>query len=357
MTVLIYGANGYTGALTARRARSAGFTPILAGRNATQLQALADELGLSTRVFALTDQSDVDDALQDVDILVNAVGHYPTTGPQLLEACLRTGTHYLDFAGEVPFFEHAWARDEAARAAGITVLPGVGFGVVATDLLAMQVAALLPAVDTLDLAFRTRGGVSRGTASVLLPTIHQPGVTRIDGSLVLAHPASRTLDVDFGKGRTHRVVLNPWRADLVTAALSTGARTVTVYQQFPAPITALMRPGRLRTAALNSQAWQGLLSWVVRRLPPGPGERQLADGSVQVWARATHAGQTATAVLDGPEAYEFTALAAVAILRRMTTQSPLTGFQTPATAFGTGLLNDIHGVSIRTMESTPQTSR
>ena len=54
---LIYGANGYTGDLIAREAVARGLRPVLAGRNAEAVAALAGELGLERRVFAL-DSSD-----------------------------------------------------------------------------------------------------------------------------------------------------------------------------------------------------------------------------------------------------------------------------------------------------------
>ena len=45
--LLIYGAYGYTGALIAREAVARGLRPVLAGRNAEALQALARELGVA----------------------------------------------------------------------------------------------------------------------------------------------------------------------------------------------------------------------------------------------------------------------------------------------------------------------
>ena len=50
---MIYGANGYTGELAAREAAGRGLKPILAGRNAEAVGALASELGLPHRVFGL----------------------------------------------------------------------------------------------------------------------------------------------------------------------------------------------------------------------------------------------------------------------------------------------------------------
>ena len=53
MTWLLYGANGYTGTLVARLAVARGERPVLAGRSAGKVAALADELGLEHRVFGL----------------------------------------------------------------------------------------------------------------------------------------------------------------------------------------------------------------------------------------------------------------------------------------------------------------
>lgn len=108
------------------------------------------------------------------------------------------------------------------------VLPGAGFGVVATDVLAAHVARLIEAVTHLEIAFRTVGGVSRGTAGVVLPNLHRTGVTYRAGARVPARPAGSSL-LDFGDGRRRPTVLNPWRADLFTAARSSAAHTITTY--------------------------------------------------------------------------------------------------------------------------------
>ncbi len=53
--ILIYGATGYTGKLTARAAKLQGLTPILAGRSVDKVKPLADELGLAWRAFYLNE--------------------------------------------------------------------------------------------------------------------------------------------------------------------------------------------------------------------------------------------------------------------------------------------------------------
>jgi short subunit dehydrogenase-like uncharacterized protein len=52
---LLYGATGYTGGLIAREAVRRGLRPVLAGRDARAVAALAAELGLAWRAFALED--------------------------------------------------------------------------------------------------------------------------------------------------------------------------------------------------------------------------------------------------------------------------------------------------------------
>lgn len=54
-TLLIYGANGYTGGLVARMAVRQGLRPMLAARNPVRVAPLAAELGLDYRSFALDD--------------------------------------------------------------------------------------------------------------------------------------------------------------------------------------------------------------------------------------------------------------------------------------------------------------
>ncbi|HXV92743.1 MAG TPA: hypothetical protein VD813_05555, partial [Pseudonocardia sp.] len=57
-------------------------------------------------------------------------------------------------------------------------------------------------------------------------------------------------------------------------------------------------------------------------------------------------GRRATALLNGPEAYEFTARAAVAVLRRVLAGEAPPGFRTPVTAYGPGLADDLDGVTL-----------
>jgi short subunit dehydrogenase-like uncharacterized protein len=87
---LVYGANGYTGRLIARYAVERGHQPILAGRNARPVEAVASELGLQARLF---DLGDPDAARSRVSRMCGrcsiCAGPFAHTSRPMVDACLR----------------------------------------------------------------------------------------------------------------------------------------------------------------------------------------------------------------------------------------------------------------------------
>src|SRR5215217_9596900 len=149
---LLYGSYGYTGRLIAERARELGLTPLLAGRDAHALRAQAAELGAEHRAFALDDAAALDAALRETRVVLHAAGPFAHTARPMLEACLRTGAHYLDITGEIAVFEDIHSRNQEFIDAGIIVIPGVGFDVVPTDCLAAMLKRELASATHLKLA-------------------------------------------------------------------------------------------------------------------------------------------------------------------------------------------------------------
>src|SRR5437899_1494652 len=124
---MIYGATGYTGSLIAREAARRDRCAVLAGRSADKLAPLARELGFNYRVFDLDSADRVAAGIRGVHTLLNCAGPFSRTAEPLANACLRNGVNYLDITGEIAVFEALAARDAEARAAGVVMLPGVGF--------------------------------------------------------------------------------------------------------------------------------------------------------------------------------------------------------------------------------------
>src|SRR5204863_6708915 len=120
-------------------------------------------------------------------------------GP-LAAACLAGRVHYLDITGEIGVFEALAARDREARAAGVTLLPGVGFDVVPSDCLAAHLKRRLPTATRLTLAFQGLGKMSHGTATTLAENLHRGGAVRRGGVITPVPAAWKTRRVDFGRG-------------------------------------------------------------------------------------------------------------------------------------------------------------
>src|SRR5437588_8457494 len=116
--------------------------------------------------------------------VVHCAGPFAHTYRAVADACLAVGVHYLDVTGEVAVFEGLAALDAAARAAGVLLLPGVGFDVVPSDCLAAHLKRRLPTATQLALGFQARGGFSRGTLTTVAENLHQGGLVRRGGRLV-----------------------------------------------------------------------------------------------------------------------------------------------------------------------------
>ena len=334
MPFLLYGAYGYTGRLIAALAVERGHRPVLAGRDAGQLAAVAGETGLDSVVVGLDDPVALDRALADVPLVLHAAGPFSQTSAPMVQACLRTRTHYLDVTGEIAVFEALAARDDDARQRGITVLPGVGFDVVPTDCLAAHVATQLPGATRLQIAIRALSSASHGTAQTAVEQMGTGGAARVAGRIVDVPAAHHQIAVDFGDGRPRTCTAIPW-GDVSTAFHSTGIPNVTTYAALPETAVRVMKASRYLGPVLRSSPVQSLLRAAVSRAVSGPSDADRQRGRSFAWAQVTDgAGGQATAVWSGPEGYALTADAALRSALAVLEGRAEVGFQTPSLAFG-----------------------
>lgn len=355
-SLLVYGSYGYTGRLIAREAVSRGGTPVLAGRDDRELTQQATDLGVEKRVFDL--EGDVASNIETFDAVLNCAGPFVKTAEPLVDACLETGTDYLDITGEFQVFERLRHRDEAARDAGVTLLPGVGFEVVPSDCLAAFLHDQVPSATTLTLGVKGNGPLSRGTARTFVDQLGTSGVVRRNDRLLKVPLAFETREIDFGDGPEHAVTV-PW-ADVVTAAHSTGIPSIEVYASVP-------------RVAPNGMAAVDSLGWLLERRPvkrtleqlvdatvDGPSERELATDTATVWGEVIDetTGERASARVRTPNPYALTTTAAVSAAERLLGEDGgargrvPSGFQTPASAFGSEFLLELPGTE-RELVSAP----
>lgn len=347
MSLLIYGAYGYTGQLITERAVDAGLTPIVAGRDRAKTTNLAHKYGLEHRVFSLDDPTAVARALESASVVLHCAGPFVNTAQPMVAACIQTGTHYLDITGEIDVFEALAAQNDAAEEAGITLLPGVGFDVVPTDSVAAHLAERMPDAHTLDIAFMGLGRVSQGTLRTAISQMGSGGVVRREGALQTVPPGWTTRTVDFGEdGPGQRTVISiPW-GDVATAYRSTDIPNITTYTYLPKTPRTLLKWSRYLQWLLQLPVVQQLLDRWVDQLPPGPSAEERERGRSFVWGSVRNAaGDEAITRLTAPEGYTFTAHAAVSAAQHTLNGDAAPGYQTPSTAFGPDFALEIDGVS------------
>ena len=334
---LLYGATGFTGRLVAARAVELGMQPVLAGRNAKALAALAQSLLLPHAVFALDDAATMDAALEETALVLNCAGPFSKTAIPMVEGCLRARRHYVDITGEIEVFEKIFERHSAATAAGITLLPGAGFDVVPSDCLARHLKKRLPSATKLTLAFRANTKLSPGTARTLLERMHEPGMVRRGGVLTPIPAGSLHRDIDAGHGDRFPAMSIPW-GDLATAWRSTRIPDIETF----AATTSATRLG-LRLSRVPVVA--SLLRAFIRFSSTGPSASLRRTGRSLLWGEVSDAGgRKAATRMETPEPYALTVEAALAAVKKLLAGDAATGAQTPAMAFGSEFVMGIAGV-------------
>jgi short subunit dehydrogenase-like uncharacterized protein len=144
--VVVFGATGFTGALTAEylaRAAPAETRVALAGRNREKLEATRERLASTRSEWADMPllQCDVEDpdslraVAESARVVITTVGPYIHYGEPLVEACAAAGTDYVDLTGEPEFADLMYVRHhKQAEASGARIVHACGFDSIPHDL-------------------------------------------------------------------------------------------------------------------------------------------------------------------------------------------------------------------------------
>ncbi|MGV8997173.1 MAG: saccharopine dehydrogenase family protein [Parvibaculaceae bacterium] len=338
---LIYGATGYTGKLVARTAKALGMHPILGGRNEARLKSVAGQHGFDFRAFDLSDTAALESVLNEVDLVLHIAGPFSQTSKPMLDACLRTNTHYLDITGEIDVFEACAARDAAAKTAGIMVLPGVGFDVVPSDCLAAHMKARMPDATELSISISGLTSMSRGTAKTGIESVGHGTRVRREGRIVALKSPPRT-QVDFGQGVRPAIGMG-W-GDVSTAFHSTSIPAITVYFEASQQLEEMAALGGFKRWVASLGFMQRRLKAQVDQMPEGPSDTERRAGqSVLIGEAVNAAGDRVVSRLTTPEGYTLTAMTSLEIVRRALGGDVHIGFQTPSLAYGADFITDFDG--------------
>ena len=340
--LLVYGANGYTGRLIVKEAVRLGLRPVLSGRNAGEVKALAAEHGLEARPCGLDDPGALDAALAGCTVVLHCAGPFSSTARAMADACLRNRVHYLDITGEISVFEGMAARGKEAEAAGVMLMSGVGFDVVPSDCLAAHLKRRLPSATWLTLAFNGGVGLSRGTATTMVQNIGQGGAVRRNGKITRVPAAWRSREIAFGDKPRLSVTI-PW-GDVSTAWHSTRIPNIEVYTATSKGTIRGMILSRYIGWLLEAAPVQRFLLGRIRAGKPGPSDGQRERAQAHLRGEAWDAeGNRVAARLRTPDGYTLTAITAVAAARKVLAGAAQPGFRTPSLAFGADFILEVAG--------------
>nr|WP_064569837.1 saccharopine dehydrogenase NADP-binding domain-containing protein [Gordonia sp. LAM0048] len=349
-TVLIYGAYGYTGQLVLREAISRGLTPIVSGRNRERVKAVAAAHGLIGRPFELADAAA---HLDDVDTVLHCAGPFLDTYRPILDACLMTGTNYLDLTGEVEVFEGVYAQHDAAVAANVVLIPGVGFDIVPTDHLVARLNDLVRGAIGADIAVISRGGFSPGTLRTAAAGLGIGNRVRSGGALTPVGHAHRILTLDdLDPQHPPRVATTPL-GDISSAYHGYGLTELATFTTVPLP-GLVQRLSTPLQALMANPVGVRATNRIIDRIP-GPRETTRTATRSSGWARVYDAaGHGLTLAVDVTNTYTFTAQSAVHAAITLQSSNPAPGAHTPATALGIDFLTSIPGAAVAFRQRQPK---
>ena len=393
--LVLYGATGFVGKLTAEYlARAgAGVRIALAGRSTDRLRAVRDTLGDAAADWPLlaadaSEPSTLKSMAERTRVVVTTVGPYAKYGLPLVEACAAAGTDYADLTGEPHFMRktidlfHKQAVDTGAR-----IVHACGFDSIPSDLTVFALYRKAAEDGTGELGETTfvlrgfSGGFSGGTVASMTD-LFQTASSDPDVRRLLGDPYSLSTDrgaeSDLGAqpdlpwrrgGDIAPELAGLWTAGFLMAASNTRvvrrsnalqdwaygrrfryAEAMSLGSSIAAPVASVGLTGALNAMfGLGTRFFRVLPNRLVERVLPkpgtGPSEKARERGyyKAETYATTTSGARyVATIAQRGDPGYKATSVllgeSGLALALDRDRLSDLRGVLTPAAAMGDALL-------------------
>lgn len=393
--IVLYGATGFVGKLTAAYLAKAGGDAriALAGRSQDKLLDVRRSLGEKAQSWPIivadsSDPSSLDAMVARTQVLVSTVGPYLKYGLPLVAACAAAGTDYADLTGETLFIRecidlhHKQAVDTGAR-----IVNACGFDSIPSDLTVFALhrqAERDNAGELLDTNLVVRefkAGMSAGTAAsgmeLMRVVSEDPEARKLMNDPYTLTP-DRSAEPELGEqpdqrwrrgGEIAPELAGYWVAPFAMAVVNTRivrrsnallgysygrrlayAEQMSMGNSIAAPVAAAAATaGNAASMAIGSRLFHRLPDKLVDRMTPkpgtGPSERMRENGryAVETYTTTTTGVRyRATMSQKGDPGYKATSVllgeSALALAFDRDRLSDLRGVLTPAAAMGDALL-------------------
>jgi len=402
--IVLYGATGFAGKLTAEYlSRAGGDARIaLAGRSQDKLRAVRDTLGQKAQSWPLiaadaSAPTTLNAMAEQTRVVVTTVGPYLRYGLPLVAACVAAGTDYADLTGESIFIResidlhHKQAIDTGAR-----IVHSCGFDSIPSDLTVYALHRLAEQEQTgqlgdTNLVVRSfAGGVPGGTVASMIELFRtastDPEARRLMNDPYTLTP-NRAAEPELGAqpdirwrrgGEIAPELKGYWVGAFVMAVANTRivrrsnalldyaygrrfeyAEQMSMGRSFAAPVAAAMATGgNAATMALGSRYFNRLPSRLVERIAPKPGTgpseqaREQGHYTVETYTTTTTGARfKATMSQKGDPGYKATSVllgeSGLALALDRDRLSDLRGVLTPAAAMGDALLARLPAAGVK----------
>ncbi|MEX0724110.1 MAG: saccharopine dehydrogenase NADP-binding domain-containing protein [Gracilimonas sp.] len=376
--IILFGATGFTGTRAAKYLHK--HTPRnlnwgIAARNPKKLKSIAEELKISSDRCFIADTTipeQVEAVVQKSRIIITTVGPFSLYGEEVIAACAKYGTHYLDITGEVGFIKNMKDKYGAlAEKNGAMLIPFSGFDSVPADIASFLLSGEFDQPEKLNIKayYSISGGFNGGTIATMLNKF-ETGEYRemndprllLDNSEQKIHPSASAKFFGYDKkiarwstpfimGAINSKVVyksaslmrdsdNPYASSISYSEHSSLGKW---YNPIPFFMVSLIL---LSITLLGPQKWfRSFLRKIMPAPGEGPSEQQIENGYFKMRAFAeNNNGEKKTLSMSYPgdpgnkSTVFFLCESALCLAESENKINEGTGFLTPVTAFGMNLV-------------------
>ena len=323
--VILYGASGFVGKQTvqyfANHTRPDEVRWAIAGRNQHKLETIKKRVGVDVdvKVADSSNRNAVDAVVSQTRVLLNTAGPFSLYSNEIVDACVRNRTHYVDITGETPWVKSLIARyhEQAHRVAdlseiaeGTRIIPFCGFDSVPSDLGTYLVVKHLQqelgeTCTSVKAYFQAYGGFNGGTLASGFNMYDSGQITQVSNPFLLNPPGEHSpAEIERNrdpKSPQYDEDLNTWIAPFFMGSINTRVvrRSCALFEQwgqsygkdftyqeylkFDPPLAWLQATGitagmALFTGAMQQAPLRQLLQSFLPQPGKGPSEKTINEG-------------------------------------------------------------------------------
>lgn len=241
LDIIVYGATGYTGRLVCEYLNNqygvnGEVKWAMAGRSQDKIDSVREEMGIPadvpTIVADANDLTSIKTMVENTKVLLTTVGPYQLYGSDVVAACAKAGTDYVDLCGEPAWMHEMIAKHQAdAEASGARIVFSCGFDSVPFDLGAYflqekskeKFGAPMPRIKGRVRAMKGTfsGGTLASFKATMAAAAKQPEMMKVLGNPFALTPGFTGAAQPSGTSPSYDEDLNSWSAPFVMATINT----------------------------------------------------------------------------------------------------------------------------------------